>query len=70
MQQDKPIHCEMIKLIKNPLPNSIAVRKKAIIVSKTKVYKSDLKADPAAMPSVAGFMGSPFNNLIFEGVKP
>jgi hypothetical protein len=55
-QQDKPMLWEMIKLTTNPPPNFMAVRKSAIMVSKTRVYKSDLMAEPAVMRSVMGFI--------------
>ena len=37
VHMDKPIHWEMIKLIGNPAPNFMAVKKIAIRVSKTRV---------------------------------
>ena len=47
---------EMTKLIRKPPPNFIAVKNKAMMVSKMRVYKSVLTAEPAVRPSFTGFI--------------
>ena len=37
VQMERPMHWETIKLIRNPKPNFMAVKKTAIMVSKRKV---------------------------------
>ena len=53
---DKPMHWEMIKLIGNPAPNLMAVKKIAIRVLKTKVYISDWMIDFMEIWSLQGFI--------------
>ena len=53
---DKPILWEMMKLIENPAPYFIAVKKIAIRVSKSKVYASDLIIDFLVMCSLLDFI--------------
>jgi hypothetical protein len=53
---DKPMLWEMIKLIGNPSPYPIAVKKSAIRVSKRKVYESVLMTDFREIWSLQGFI--------------
>jgi hypothetical protein len=53
---DKPIHWEMIKLIRNPSPNFIAVKKIAIAVSKTMVRIKNLMTVFIVICSLAEFI--------------
>ena len=53
---DKPIHWEMIKLMGNPAPNFIAVKKNAIRVLNIKVYTRDWMTDFMEIWSLQGFI--------------
>jgi hypothetical protein len=53
---DMPIHWEMIKLMGNPAPNFIAVKKTAIRVLNIKVYTRDWMTDFMERWSLQGFI--------------